>query len=171
MSGSGTVADPRQISRMQSVLRGRSDDHGASPTHALPIELIERLGGEASGSEQRFAKRRRTKMQALIVKPNGRHAMTCAVRDISSTGVLIHMPVDANSVSRAGEEVPPRFTLQIPLERIEVECELAWRQANRLGARFISPTRILEAPERRPISRRPQPISTASSIVGKLFNR
>ncbi|MEO1694207.1 MAG: PilZ domain-containing protein [Pseudomonadota bacterium] len=166
-----TVAN-RQAARMQSVLRGRGDTHGAMPTQELPDAVLAKLvGAPTSGDEQRFAKRRQTKMKAFVLRGSTKPPLTCTVRDISSTGVLIHLPVDAVSVSRAGEEVTPRFTLQMPLERIEVDCELAWRQAHRIGARFVSATRMLAPQERRVVRPKEEPKSGATALVGKLFSR
>ncbi|MEO0730065.1 MAG: PilZ domain-containing protein [Pseudomonadota bacterium] len=172
MDAPGDTVVSRHAARLESVLKSKPTNHGALATHTLSDEVLSQLvNGKSGDNEQRFANRRQTKMKAFILGGSSRPPLACTVRDISSTGVLIHLPVDATSVSRAGEEVPARFVLQMPLERIEVDCELAWRQAHRIGARFVSATRMFAPQEKRVVKRAEPTKSGASALVGKLFSR
>lgn len=156
-----TGPDPRFLDRLNRELGkgdARKDDAAAGTEEALE-----------PGAEQRFAKRRKTKMKAIIFDISGGSGVDCTVRDISSTGVLIDLPVEMTSVSRAGERVPARFVLRMPTERTEVDCELAWRSANKVGARFISPSRATSVePRRRPMQSKPK--ASSGQLLNRLFS-
>ena len=146
-------------SRTQRVLSARSQSTGArAPGDAE----------EGDGSEQRFARRRPAKTKAFIIQPNRGQPIPCVVRDTSSGGALIHLTNADNTISRAGESVSARFILQMPLEHVEVDCEIAWRRASKIGVRYIGPTRVLAKPERRVA--KADPVKPAG-IMGRILAR
>lgn len=164
--------DPRFLDRLQREL-GKSEHRSAgvaAPNSSdQPSTGVGTVADASPYAEQRFAKRRKTKMKAIIVNTSGGSRLDCTIRDVSSTGVLIDLPVEMTSVSRAGDRVPPRFILCMPTERTEVDCELAWRTGNKLGARFVSPSRVTSAePRRKPQAGKTQ--SASSRIFNRLFS-
>jgi len=158
----------------------------APPLHPMPApptctaeavfdarEAAAETAHESGQDNERFAQRKPTKKRALIFGAGDREGTPCLVRDMSTTGVQIEMPRDQASVSRAGDFVPPRFRLQIPVERTEVDCEMAWRQGSRIGAKFTSAPRLLPAPERRKDSGRGDNRAKAGGgqLLDRLFKR
>lgn len=74
----------------------------------------------------RAAVRRRTN-KAGIIKTAGKE-LTVLLRDISTTGARMRL------VSPG--EVPERFKLVAPLEKINVDCVVVWRRGSDCGVRF-----------------------------------
>ncbi|MGF1651101.1 MAG: PilZ domain-containing protein [Hyphomicrobiaceae bacterium] len=128
-------------------------------------------GETEANSNQRFARRRPVKAKAHILQPQTNVPVECTVRDISSTGVLIHLPVELHSVSRAGEYVNPRFCLVMPSERMEVDCEIAWRSGHRIGARFTSAMRFATVDDKKRGAGNARQPEKGSGLVGRLFGR
>jgi hypothetical protein len=141
----------------------------------LTSEQVAELSGNApeeeDQSDQRFAARRKTKMKAIIRVAGSQQQTNCTVADISSTGALLKLPVEMHTVSRAGEHVPARFTLFMPTQRTEIDCELAWRSGNRIGARFTSALRQVKTERRERPAARAEKQPTSQGLVGKLFAR
>lgn len=164
ISAGPRAAEPLEPNPLASEHAGSGHDDQAPTTTAH---------ANASDNE-RFAQRKPTKKRALIFGAGDREGTPCLVRDMSTTGVQIEMPCDQASVSRAGDFVPPRFRLQIPVERTEVDCEMAWRQGSRIGARFTSAPRMLPAPERRKDNGRGDKAGARSGggqLLDRLFKR
>ncbi len=80
--------------------------------------------------EHRDKTRKRTLLGATISYNEHQFSIPCMVRDISDWGV--RLKIEESVV------VPEKFMLLIELEAIEVECEIAWRKKNELGAKYIS---------------------------------
>lgn len=133
--------------------------------------LSDEIEAEDENSEQRFASRRKTKMKAIILVTGSSQQTHCTVADISSTGALLQLPIEMHTVSRAGDHVPARFTLFMPTQRTEIDCELAWRSGNKIGARFVSPLRQIKAEKRQKPQQPAQSNASAGGIVSKLFSR
>jgi hypothetical protein len=52
----------------------------------------------------------------------------CTVRNLSLTGAAIEM---ANQ-----QEIPDKFTLVVPGDKLYLPCHVVWRKAYRIGVRF-----------------------------------
>lgn len=101
-----------------------------------------------NAADQRFAKRKTSRMPGLIHHATFQQPLQCMVRDSSSTGALIEIAPIKGSAASALSRFPKQFTLTIPLERVAFECDLAWQNDRTLGVRYAAPARILAKPVR-----------------------
>ncbi|WP_421852805.1 PilZ domain-containing protein [Oricola sp.] len=81
-------------------------------------------------SEKRGSRRNRVLKEAFASFNEKFSAVPCVVRDISETGAKLRFMDMA--------VVPDRFTLVIPLDGIQVECERQWATSRDCGVRFTS---------------------------------
>lgn len=77
--------------------------------------------------EHRISLRKRTLLGAKIVFNGGKSVFDCVVRNLSETGAMIQIE---NPLA-----VPQKFNLRLSDDRL-FECQVVWRKANSLGARF-----------------------------------
>jgi hypothetical protein len=78
--------------------------------------------------EHRIAQRRRV-LKAGSITFAGGAAITCTVRNFSSTGAALEV------VSPVG--IPDQFKLIVEMEHSVRLCEVVWRKEKRIGVRFI----------------------------------
>lgn len=78
--------------------------------------------------KERIAKRRPTNKAGLI-KADGKE-LPILLRDASATGARVRLVTPT--------DVPERFTLVAPMEKINATCTVVWRRGNDLGLRFES---------------------------------
>jgi len=92
----------------------------------------------------------------------------CIVVDSSSTGARLHLTTGRGGTPASS--VSDRFTLQIPFERVEIDCRVAWRKEKQLGVKYASPARPLAKSTRASISPKPalEP-RKQKSLVSKFF--
>lgn len=78
--------------------------------------------------QSRIAPRKRTNNAGIIDIRGKEYAVV--LRDASKAGVRLRLtrPVD----------LPERFKLSVPMEKIDTECVLVWRRGNDIGVRFAS---------------------------------
>lgn len=76
--------------------------------------------------QPRHAKRRPTN-KAGIVTANGKEH-TVVLRDASETGARIRL--------LRSTDLPDKFTLSSPMEKIEATCLVVWRRGNDIGVKF-----------------------------------
>jgi hypothetical protein len=92
------------------------------------------------GAEARWARRTPSRVGAQILHQSLSAPMTCTVRDTSSTGARLEVVVQrGGNISR--DRVPDQFTLFMPADRLEVDCQVMWRQGALMGVRYVSPAR------------------------------
>lgn len=133
----------------------------------IPTPAVAGDGGAQPGADSRWAKRSPSRLGAQILHPNLVGPMQCTIRDTSSTGARLEvLAVRGGNISR--DSVPDRFTLFMPVDRLEVDCEVAWRQATLVGVRYVSPTRRTE--KRPPAKIVQQPKKPHTSLVKLLIN-
>jgi len=122
---------------------------------------------EAPGPEARWAKRAPSRLGAQIQDQSLTSPLACTVRDTSSTGVRLELTAQrGGNLSR--DRVPDQFTLLMPADRLEVDCEVVWRQGPLVGARYTSPARRTAKP---PPPRRPEaPKKPHTSLIKLLIN-
>ncbi len=85
--------------------------------------------GAATAEEQRAAPRLRVLKGAKIIFHNRSSVLDCTVRNMSKSGCLVLMPDTT--------PVPDSFTLQTLPEKAERACEVAWRNKDQMGVRFV----------------------------------
>lgn len=60
----------------------------------------------------------------------------CKIVDMSATGAKIRLMPTSDQTRGLPSGVPDEFTLVLRVDRIEVDCEVAWRKDREFGARF-----------------------------------
>jgi hypothetical protein len=99
--------------------------------------------------ERRFAQRR-TSILPGVIQSDGMHgALSCVVRDLSSTGAQIDLKLDKSSVVDSASALPKSFLLILTREDAAIACEVAWRKAKSVGVRFRG--NFVAVPKRQPI--------------------
>ena len=121
--------------------------------------------GQAGTPEARFAKRRPSRTPAYITHTSLAQQVAVSVRDSSSTGARLELVPTKGAFSPGAERLPPRFILNIPMDRATVECEIAWRRGAVMGVRYVSPTRTQPRP-RQQLPRQQEAPSKLAKILG-----
>ncbi len=91
--------------------------------------------------ERRFAKRKAAATNALILSPDISVPITCMVRDISSTGARLELMKSAENPLGGRAKLPGTFTINLRLDRMEVDCAIVWRNGPFVGVRFLATPR------------------------------
>ena len=99
--------------------------------------------------ERRFARRKSSRTPGLVWSEGATINHGCVIKDSSSTGALLEMTKTKMNPDCAATVVPDRFTLVITLEKVCIDCRVAWRRDNEVGVRYISPARTMPEPKRR----------------------
>lgn len=133
-------------------------DQPAAPHTAAPKPAAD------DSAEARWAKRKATKLNGLILAEGHSTALPCIVVDSSSTGAQIHLTTGRGGTPATS--LPERFKLQIPFERIELDCRIAWRTEKKLGVKYTSPARAVAKVERPKITVAPK---KEKSVIAKIF--
>lgn len=116
--------------------------------------------------DQRWARRNPSRLCAQIQHPSLAAPIQCIIKDTSSTGARLELTVvRGGQISR--DRAPDRFTLFMPLERLLVDCEVAWRQGSLLGVRYVSPSRRAPKQSIKPVEPLRKP---GSSLLAKIIN-
>lgn len=132
----------------------------ASPTAEAPPEAN-------AGPEGRWARRTAARLGGQIVNPGLQGPVPCVIKDMSSTGARLELQAQRGGpISR--ERVPDQFTLYMPTDRVEVECQVMWRQGQLLGVRYTSPAR--RTAKQQPIKKPEQPKKPHTSLINLLIN-
>ena len=92
--------------------------------------------------EYRFARRKRTATNGLIVSPALSVPLSCILRDVSSTGARIELVASLENLIGGRANLPSSFTLDMRLDRMEVDCAIVWRRGAFVGVRFTSTPRF-----------------------------
>jgi hypothetical protein len=82
--------------------------------------------------EARAAPRRRV-LKAAVAFNERRVTISVAVRALSPTGAKVRC--------EASTSIPDHFVLIVELDGLEADCEVVWRHAHEVGARFLGPPR------------------------------
>lgn len=114
--------------------------------------------------DNRWARRAASRLGAQIEHPSLSTPLLCTVRDTSSTGARLELTaIRGGPISR--DPVPDRFTLCMPSDRLQVDCEVAWRQGPLIGVRYVSPTRRTPRPPPKPAEPVKKPHTSLISLL------
>lgn len=80
----------------------------------------------STAQQPRKAPRRRTNKAGIITADGKEH--TVVLRDASESGARVRL--------LRSTDLPERFNLSAPLERIDTACLLVWRRGNDIGVKF-----------------------------------
>lgn len=95
---------------------------------------------------QRGAPRKKIMAHGFVGIPGYRLTVPCCVVDMSATGAGAMLCAAPQDRLRLARDLPDHVILHLAHDRIEVDCEIQWRQGDRFGARFTSIPRRLERP-------------------------
>lgn len=122
----------------------------------------------AQPQDTRWAMRRPCKLSAQILADGLSVPVPCIVVDSSSTGAQLHLTTGRGGTPASS--LPERFKVQIPFERVEIDCRIAWRRDKQLGVKYVSPARALAKPSKlKTASEQPKLKPKPKSLVSKLF--
>ena len=82
----------------------------------------------------RRQRRRRKLKSGSILCAESAFSAECLVKDFHSSGAKLAFESTAN--------IPDRFTLVIPSDGTEVECEVLWKGPQEVGVEFVSPALV-----------------------------
>lgn len=120
-----------------------------------------------STPDARWAQRSPARLGAQIRHNSLSTPLACTVRDTSSTGARLEIVTQrGGNISRDG--LPDQFTLFMPLDRLEVDCQVMWRQGPQAGVRYTSPARRL--PKQEPVRIGEAPKKPHTSLIKLLIN-
>lgn len=147
---------------------GETSDGATAPPEppAGPVMAMAETGAQ-TGTEARWARRTPTRLGAQIQHATLAAPIQCTIRDTSSTGARLETSAQrGGNISR--DRVPDQFTLFMPADRLEVDCEVMWRQGLLVGVRYTSPAR--RTAKQQPIKRPDPPKKPHTSLVKLLIN-
>ncbi len=93
--------------------------------------------------EMRRTPRRATNLPALVKSEGLYDFLSCQVTDLSMMGARLRLTERDRMSSRGPTSLAGRLTLNIRLERLEVDCRVVWRNSSELGVAFLSAPRLL----------------------------
>jgi hypothetical protein len=157
------LAQALERSRAQRASAGDAPRQTGTPQRTAPIssEVRDRMAAALArkqmpvtqeadaGACNRRAKRKPTSLPAMITFPNMRVTVNCVIADMSGTGAKL--AISPATVAQFGdlEHLPDRMTLVMLADKMQVECEVRWRGAGKLGVRFLGPPRPMPVTGRR----------------------
>ena len=87
-----------------------------------------------SDLQARRQRRRRKLKSGIISSAEAVFSTECLVKDFHSSGAKLAFESTAN--------IPSRFTLIIPSDGTEVDCEVLWKGPQEVGVEFVSPALV-----------------------------
>jgi hypothetical protein len=100
----------------------------AKPVPAVPVRP----------ANSRKAPRKPAELPVLILFEGAARPISCKVGNISATGALLRFTRGSAHSFDNPANLPDRFTLALPVERTEVDCQVVWRKDTELGVKFAS---------------------------------
>ncbi len=133
----------------------------------LPAPVMAQAEPQDKGAESRWARRTPSRLGAQIQHASLPAPIACTVRDTSSTGARLEIVTQrGGNISR--DRVPDQFVLFMPLDRLEIDCQVMWRQGALVGVRYTSPAR--RTAKQQPIKKPEPPKKPHTSLINLLIN-
>ena len=107
------------------------------------------LMGTGSDDNRRWAHRRSSATSAYIYGGEIVDPVNCVILDTSSTGARVEVRALRGSRHHNINDLPEQFTIVFQIDRVAVDCEIAWRRGSELGIKFTSPARTIQPPKRK----------------------
>ena len=105
------------------------------PDVTLPVS------SSSESQDRRWARRKEVATGARILGDGLSIPLPCVVRDLSSTGARLELVKSDGNLIGGRAKLPSAFTLIMHMDRMEVDCAIAWRRSGIVGVRFISTPR------------------------------
>ncbi len=87
----------------------------------------------------RRSKRKSTSLASMITFTGMRTSIACTVEDMSLSGAKIAFSKALLDTMGDMEHLPDRLVLVLRADRMQVQCEVKWRRAGKIGLRFLGP--------------------------------
>ncbi len=143
-----------------------SADENETPPTPEPAPVTE-PSDAAADSDARWARRTTSRLGAQIMHQSVPTPIICTIRDTSSTGARLELSVQRGG-SMTRERIPEQFTLFMPADRLEIECQVMWRQGPQIGVRYASPAR--RTARQQPAKKPEAPKKPHTSLIKMLLN-
>lgn len=102
----------------------------------------------ASEDNRRWAHRRASASAGTLSAPEIGEPLPCVILDTSSTGARVKPHFARAARCQSIDDLPETFTLTFTMDRVAVDCSVAWRRKGEVGLKFISPARDVPKPVR-----------------------
>lgn len=99
---------------------------------------------QEAAQKPRFSHRKQAASAGIIYSNEINGAVHCVVRDMSVTGARL-LVKESKLLDRSGGtlKLPERFTLNIRIDRVAIDCLRVWQDGDEVGVRFTAPPRVL----------------------------
>jgi hypothetical protein len=155
----------RDTAAIENVPPAAATENQTPPTPEPVPVLVQ--SDAAADSDARWARRTTSRLGAQIMHPSLSTPITCTIRDTSSTGARLEIDVQrGGNISR--DRVPDQFTLFMSADRLEIDCQVMWRQGPRVGVRYASPARRIA--RQQPAKKPDAPKKPHTSLIKLLIN-
>lgn len=104
----------------------------------------------ALADNRRWAKRRDSATLATICSNDIGDPLPCVVLDSSSTGARIKPHFARAARCQNLKDLPAHLTLFFTIDRVAIDCKIAWRRDGEVGLEFVSPARSIPKPHPNP---------------------
>jgi hypothetical protein len=115
------------------------------------LDRLKRLAAQRSAAAEsahaapradgRRAPRKSSILGGIITSPSMVAERPCKVVDMSATGARVRLTPTSDHTRGLPASVPDTFTLVLRIDRLEVDCEVAWRKDREIGVRFLGVVR------------------------------
>ncbi|MEQ1712027.1 MAG: PilZ domain-containing protein [Hyphomicrobium sp.] len=142
----------------------KSDDHATTLAKArsdastsVALDRLKRLSvkpapvaaaidpAATSAAEGRRAPRKSSVIGGVITSSSMVAERACKIVDMSATGAKIRLMPTSDQTRGLPAGVPDTFTLVLRVDRVEVDCEVAWRHDREFGVKFRGVPRPIAA--------------------------
>jgi hypothetical protein len=92
-------------------------------------------------ADERRASRRSSEfmMAAYVIAEQPLRAISCLVRDVSSSGARLELERGMRAKSRGTTDLPSFVILYLGPSKTEARCRIAWREGRHFGVKFLTP--------------------------------
>jgi len=105
---------------------------------------------EPTADNRRWAHRRASATSASLIGSEIGDPVPCVILDSSSTGARIKPHFTRAARFQSIKELPGTLTLFYTIDRVAIDCKIAWRRDGEVGLKFVSPARSIPKPPARP---------------------
>ena len=101
-----------------------------------------------TADESRRAPRKTTRTLGYIVGDKIHDPIECTILDLSASGAKLKLGTVTKKAFAAIVALPEEFKIELPRDKLVIECKLAWQTEELVGVSFLSPFRPMAARRR-----------------------
>ena len=145
----------RGVSQMTVAVR-TTRAHWADVLEARKATSLVGIVGQKTEDNRRWAHRRSSATAGYVFGGEIVDPVNCVILDTSSTGARIEVRALRGSRYHNVKDLPKQFTIVFMIDRVAVDCTVAWRRGSEVGLKFTSPARTLPPAPNRMIAAKPK---------------